>query len=79
MNMSKSHHRAHQEVTDWSSLQPGDAVAISDDLHCPDPAYVEITAPELGVLWIRRPKIGERRLLHTETHRIWRLVPNSPS
>ena len=74
MTMPQSHYRSSQEVTDWASLQPGEPVAISDDLHSPEPAYIDIAAPELGVLWVRRPKIGERRLLNIGTHRIWRLI-----
>ena len=61
------------EVQDWSTLQTGDRVAVSEDLFYQDGLQVEETAADIGVIWVRRISSGDRQLLSVGTHRIWHL------
>ena len=61
------------EVEDWSMLQAGDRVAVSEDLFYQDGLQVEETAADIGVIWVRRLSSGDRQLLSVGTHRIWHL------
>ncbi|BCW86063.1 hypothetical protein DM794_07950 [Paenarthrobacter ureafaciens] len=68
-------HGKHQvEVTDWSVLQPGEMVAVTGDPFTQDTLCIEETAPELGVIWVRRKTSGDRKVLNAGDYRIWRLT-----
>jgi hypothetical protein len=62
------------EVKDWSVLKADEMVAIADDPNAKDPLRVEETAPELGVLWVRRQSSGDRQVLNSGDFKIWRLT-----
>ena len=66
-------HFAATEIKDWSALQPGDRVTAAAELPHWTSGSIEETAPELGVLWIREARSGERKLLNVGNHKIWRL------
>ncbi|BCW43215.1 MULTISPECIES: hypothetical protein [Micrococcaceae] len=70
--MKQSKHAV--EVKDWSVLKAGEMVAIADDPYVQDPLRVEETAPELGVLWVRRQSSGDRQILNSGDFKIWRLT-----
>jgi hypothetical protein len=61
-------------VKDWSVLKTGEMVAIADDPYAKDPLKIEETAPELGVLWVRRQSSGDRKILNSGDYKIWRLT-----
>lgn len=68
------HYKPTVEVTDWSVLQAGEMVAVTGDPYFHEPLCVEETAPELGVIWVRRKSSGDRKVLNAGDYRIWRMT-----
>ena len=62
------------EVQDWSVLKTGEMVAIAGDPYTDDPLRVEETAPDIGVIWVRRQSSGERQILNSGDYTIWRMM-----
>ncbi|MFE4229992.1 hypothetical protein ACFRJ8_19135 [Arthrobacter sp. NPDC056886] len=59
---------------DSAALRPGDHIDVHVDEHTRYSAYVDDTMPQLNIVWIRELRTGERRMLSTDEHRLYRSV-----
>ena len=62
-----------------STLRPGDHLEAWEHGMLCHAGVVEEVAPELGVVWIREPGLGARKMLSVDQHQLRTGDPSAPS